>query len=258
MSFKDKKEMLKSITGLSYQLAKANFKLRNEGSYLGLFWYLLEPFLLFVVILGLRVAFSGGGAKDYPLYLLLGLIMFNFFSGTTGKATGFITSGGSLIKQVKINQEVVVVSQVIEASFSHFFEVVLFACFVIFYGSNVLWILFYPLIFIFYYMFILGFSFLLATFGVYVNDLNNVWKVITRVLFFFTPLFHSVSEGSFLYTANLFNPLFYFLEIGRSLMVYNKFPELWMVYVAIGFSIFFFVFGILIFEKFKFKFAELV
>jgi ABC-type polysaccharide/polyol phosphate export permease len=94
--------------------------------------------------------------------------------------------------------------------------------------------------------------------GVYINDLSNVWKVVLRVLFFFTPLFHLVSKGSFLYTANLFNPLFYFIEIGRSLMVYNEIPELWMVYVMVGVSIFFFVFGILIFERFKFKFAEMI
>lgn len=258
MSFKDKKEKLKNILGLSYQLAKANFKLRNEGSYLGLFWYLLEPFLLFVVILGLRAIFTGGGTEDYPLYLLSGLIMFNFFSGTTSKATNFIIGSGNLIKQVKINQEVVVISEVIEASFSHFFEFILFIGFILFYGGSIIWVLFYPLIFLFYYLFILGFSFLLATLGVYINDLNNVWKVIMRILFFFTPLFYLIDKGSLIYKINLFNPVFYFIDISRSLMVYHKFPALWMVYIAVGFTIFFFVFGIFVFEKMKFKFAEMV
>lgn len=258
MALREKKEKLKGILGLSYQLAKANFKLRNEGSYLGVFWYLLEPLLIFIVILGIHSAFSFSSVENYPLYLLLGLIMFNFFSGTTSRATGFITGSGNLIKQVKIDQETVVFSQVVEASFSHVFEFILFAGFVLFFGGSILWVLFYPLIFLFYFLFILGFSFLLAALGVYINDLSNVWRVVTRVLFFFTPLFHSASEGTFLHTANFFNPLFYFIEIGRSLMVYNMIPELWMVYLIIGISVFFFVLGIFVFEKYKYRFAEMV
>ena len=84
MKLKEHFARLKSILGLSLQLAKARFKLRNEGSYLGIFWYLLEPFLLFVIILGIRSAFVGGsGGEDYPLYLIIGLVMINFFTGTS-------------------------------------------------------------------------------------------------------------------------------------------------------------------------------
>ena len=48
---KKMKEKIKSISALSFSLAKANFKIRNEGSYLGIFWYLLEPLAFFIVLL---------------------------------------------------------------------------------------------------------------------------------------------------------------------------------------------------------------
>ena len=116
---------LKSISGLSLQLAKSNFKLRNEGSFFGIFWYLLEPLSLFLIIVGLRAMLGGGGIEHYPLYLLLGLIMFNFFSGTTSRATSLIISNANFIKSMKINHESLIVSQVVEGIFSHFFEILL-------------------------------------------------------------------------------------------------------------------------------------
>ena len=249
---------LKSILGLGFQLAKANFKLRNEGSYLGIFWYLLEPFLLFLIILLIKATFSIEGITNYPLYLLMGLIMFNFFTGVTSKCTSLITSNANFIKSMKINYESLVLSQILEGVFAHIFEIILFIIFMIFYKVSVIGILFYPLIFILFFLFVLGTGFILSTIGVYINDLSNVWRVITRFLFFVTPLFYVITAGSLIYKANLFNPMYYFITISRDLIIYNKIPELWMISVLIAFSLVTFLIGIYIFNKFKHKFPELV
>ncbi|MFH1358799.1 MAG: ABC transporter permease [archaeon] len=249
---------LKSILGLGFQLAKANFKLRNEGSYLGIFWYLLEPFLLFLIILLIKATFSIEGIANYPLYLLMGLIMFNFFTGITSKCTNLITANSSFIKSMKINYESLVISQVLEGVFAHFFEIILFILFMILYKLSVIGILFYPLIFILFFLFVLGIGFILSTIGVYINDLNNIWRVITRFLFFATPLFYVIAVGSLIYKANLVNPMYYFITISRDLIIYNKIPDLWMISVLIGISLVTFLVGVYIFEKFKYKFPELV
>lgn len=249
---------VKSILGLSLSLAKAQFKLRNEGSYLGVFWYLLEPLVLFIIILGIRAAFVNDDIAYYPLYLLLGLIMFNFFSGTTARATRIITSNAGFIKSIKVSYESLVVSEILEGVFSHFFEIILLILFMLIFGVPLITIIFYPLIFIFLFFFVLGLSFILTTLGAYINDLDNVWRVITRLLFFATPLFYVINEGSLIYTFNLFNPIFYFITISRDIMIYNKIPELWIITTAIGFSFVFFILGLIIFKKYKSKFAEIV
>ena len=139
---------LKSILGLSLQLAKANFKLRNEGSFFGIFWYLLEPFLLFLIILLIKSMLGMGSIEHYPLYLLLGLIMFNFFSGTASKSTNLVAINSSFIKSMKINHESLVISQVLEGGFSHFFEMLLFIGFMVYFKVSLVWILIYPIIFL--------------------------------------------------------------------------------------------------------------
>lgn len=249
---------LKGILGLSLQLAKANFKLRNEGSFFGIFWYLLEPFLLFLIILIIRGMINIKSIEHYPLYLLLGLVIFNFFSGTTSKSTNLISRNANFIKSMKINHESLVVSQVIEGCFSHFFEIVLFLVFMVYFKVSLIWILFYIIIFSFLFLFLIGMSFLLSTIGAYVNDLNNVWSIIMRFLFFATPIFYVVQKDSLIYKVSLFNPVYYFLENSRSLIIYNKFPELWLMVVPVIFSLVVFLLGIYIFEKFKYRFAEVI
>ena len=74
---------LKKFIELSFALAKAQFKLRNEGSYLGIFWYILNPIFIFSLLLLIFSTRVGQGIPHYPLYLLLGIIMFNFFQTAT-------------------------------------------------------------------------------------------------------------------------------------------------------------------------------
>jgi ABC-type polysaccharide/polyol phosphate export permease len=249
---------LKSILGLSLQLAKANFKLKNEGSFLGIFWYLLEPLFLFLIILSIRGALSSSPIPNYPIYLLLGLIMFNFFSTTTNIATKTITNSSNFIKSMKINHESLIISRILENIFAHFFEIILFIGFMIFFKLPIIWILTYPLIFIPYILFISGISFILSTISVYINDLNNAWRVITRLLFFATPLFYIAEKGTLICKLNLFNPLFYFITITRELIIYHEIPELSTIILIITSSTIVFIIGILIFNRYKNKFAEYI
>jgi ABC-type polysaccharide/polyol phosphate export permease len=159
---------------------------------------------------------------------------------------------------MKISNESLVISRVLQSSFSHFFEIILLIVFMLFYRVSLVGIIFYPFIFIFIFLFTLGVSFILASIGVYVNDLNNVWNVITRLVWFITPIFYTIEKGSKIYFTNLFNPMFYFISIVRDLVIYNSVPELWIIITIVIFSIFVFVFGLFVFEKFKWRFAEFV
>lgn len=247
----------KSMFGLGWQLSKANFKLKNEGSFLGIFWYLLEPLLLFLILINLRV-FFGNGIDEYALYLLIGLIMYNFFLGVSLKATSLVLGNTQLIKSVKINFGSLIISNIMEGIYSHIFEIILFIVFMAYFKVQLLWILAYPLIFVFYVIFIVGVSFILATIGIFINDLRNVWRVVARMMFFVTPIFYLVEKGTTLYYVNLFNPLYYFITASRELVVYGRIPSIFMIDIIVLISLFTFLIGIVIFNKYKNKFAEMI
>jgi len=250
-------QRIKSILGLSLSLAKANFKIRNEGSYLGVFWYLLEPLVFFIVLLIIRGAVLNTNIGNYQLYLFIGLIMFNFFTAVTNFSTRVIQNNSGFIKSLKINKEVFVISGLLQFIFSHFFEFLILIIFSIFLKVKLTYLLiFYPILFLFFCLFTVGVSFILSIIGVYIKDLSNVWSVFTRLLWLITPIFYTIENNSLLQKINIFNPLYYFINITREVIMSSKLPNIYWILSTIFCSVFVFLIGLIFFEKSKKKLAE--
>jgi len=246
--------MSKQLFQTSLALAKANFKLRNEGNYLGILWYLLDPLLFFLMFVLVR-NILGTGIEYYPVYLLIGLTMFNFFRKTTTYASRAISSNAGIISNLKIKSEVFVISSLLLAVFSHIFELALIAVVMFFMGLPVWYLIFYPFIFFFLWIFTLGFSFLVSSISVYLNDFSNLWGIITRVLWFTTPIFYS-ARLELPFEINTYNPMYYYLTMAREVLIYHRLPETWMIVASITVSFVALIFGIFIFQKTKHGFAE--
>lgn len=250
------KRKLKRIINLSFIIGKYNFKEKNEGSYLGILWYLLNPLLLFALLLIIFSTRLGTNIENYPLYLLLGIIMFNLFQKITTESSRQIYENHFIIKAINFPREALVGGIVYKNLLGHVFEVIIFIFFMIIFKTSLWGILLYPFILTLFILFIFGFSLILASLTVYFIDLENIWSFASRLLWFATPLFYSVSPNSSLHYLNLFNPLYYFISIGREILIYSKTPSLWMVLIAFLFSLSSFLLGIIIFNKLKIKFAE--
>ncbi|MFA6253929.1 MAG: ABC transporter permease [Candidatus Paceibacterota bacterium] len=245
-------ESWQKVSGLSWTLAKANFKLRTEGSYLGVLWYLLDPVLLFAILIYVFGSNLGASIKFYPLYLIWGLVMFNFFTTVTSQATSVIVNNALFIKSMKIRSEVLVVSILLQTIFSHLFEIIVLVALTVYFGASLLSLLIYLPIFIFFCALTLGISFFLAAFGVYVSDLNNVWKFFTQALFFATPIFYASAKPLIL----LLNPLASFLAITRGLIIYHEWPGLKIISLSAITSVLALFVGWYLFSLVKNKFAE--
>ncbi|MGV8152509.1 MAG: ABC transporter permease [Candidatus Nanoarchaeia archaeon] len=249
---------LKSFLGLGIQLAKANFKLRNEGTWLGIFWYLLNPLLTFLLLWAIFINRLGDDIPNYPLYLLLGILLFNYFQRITSDAVLIIRMNSGIIKSINFPKESLVGGVILSTLFAHLFEIAIWIIFMIIFKSSISTMIFYPIIIIFFSIFCFGFSLILATLGIYFLDLDNVWSFVSKLIWFATPIFYSLEKGTLLYYANMFNPLYYFITIAREAIIYTRLPETWIVLVALGYSLLFLFVGIVYFNKFKNKFAELI
>ncbi len=249
----------REILETSYSLAKANFKVRNEGSYLGILWYLFNPLSYFVIILYLRgVLFSVAEINYYPIYLLLGLIMLNFFNQSIGLSIDLIRNNAGFIKSMKIPYEIFVLSIVFQAIFSHIFELLLVTVLFIYFHVSLIGIIWYLFVFILYIFFTLGLCFLFSTIGLYFSDFRNIWLIFAQLLLFVTPIFYVVNPGNYIFFGNLLNPLFYFMTTARDVAIYAVTPPIWMSLGILGMSIASLVIGYGFFHKFKNRFAEYV
>lgn len=250
---------IKSILGLSFSLAKAEFKLRNEGSYIGILWYLLNPVLSFFLLFFIFNDRLGTNIKIYPLYLLVGIIMFNFFQNSTTEASRLIIlEHNHLIKSINFPREALVVSVVIKNIFSHLFEAILLFGGLIFFHINPVYFLFYLPVLIVFSFFVLGVSLILSSLTVYFVDLGNIWSFASRIIWLATPIFYAIGGQTRLFYLNLFNPPFYFVNIARDLVVYRLIPDWWVIIGAVGYSFVLLFAGFFLFSKLKSKFAEMI
>lgn len=246
-------ETLRGILGLSLSLAKAKFKLRNEGSYLGIFWYLLSPLVMFLILLSLKNFTNKNEIEHYPLYVLLGLIVFNLFRYATTISANAIKNNAGIIKSLKINLEPFVISGIMQAVFSHVFEVAILVVFMVYFKVSLLGLLFYLAILFFLIIFITGAGFILSAAGTYINDIENVWNIFVNMLWFATPIFYMADKN---FLINKINPMYYIITSARDVVIYGKLPDLHMILIMAGFSVGFLAIGLFIFERYKKRFVE--
>lgn len=249
---------LKTIK-LALQLAISDFKLKNEGSYIGVFWYILNPALLFVLLFFVFKESLGVNIENYSIYLLFGIIIFNFFQAVTLESTKTIVHENHfLIKSIDFPRESLVMAIVIKNIFSHLIEIVLFGILITFWGINFFNIFYYVIILILFSLFCYGLSLLLSSMTVYFIDLDNIWNFVTKLLIFGTPIFYSIKDSLLALKINLINPLYYFIETSRSLVIYNSIPEINLIIGTLLFAIITPIIGIFVFKKLNKKIAELI
>jgi ABC-type polysaccharide/polyol phosphate export permease len=242
----------------SLTLAVMGFKLRNEGSYLGIIWYLLNPLLMFLLLLVIFSNNLGGDIEHYPIYLLTGIIMVNFFLAATSESTRIIRANKGTIRSINYGRESLIGSIVLVAIFSHLFELLMLAIVMLIFGISPLGAAIYLLVLFVFSLFTLGVCLILSSIAVYFMDLDNIWSFASKLLWFATPIFYSTSGEEGLSVVILFNPLYHFLTIARSLIIYHEIPSIMLVAGALGSTAVIFLSGLFLFGRFKKRFAEMI
>ncbi|MSU60681.1 MAG: hypothetical protein EXS52_02065 [Candidatus Staskawiczbacteria bacterium] len=257
VNFKNNINKLGDILGLSFALARAEFKLRNEGSYLGVFWYLLNPLLVIGLLFFVFSDRLGNDIPYYLMYLFLGVTMFNFFQSVTlESAKAIIEDHRGLVKSINFPRESLIISVILKNFFAHIFEIVLFALLLLFLKSSVLSIVYYLAVLPFFLLFVFGVSLLLSVITVYFVDVKNIWAFASRLLWLGTPIFYAIGGQTKLFYLNLFNPMYYFITFSREAVIYSRFPDTMVWAGMIFYAVVFFSVGLLIFSMLKVKIAE--
>jgi len=178
------------------ELVVTDFKLRYQGSVLGYAWSLLRPLLLFLILYVVFVKFLrvGGDIPHYPVYLLLGIVMWNFFAEMTSQSLGSIVGRGDLIRKIRIPRWIIVISSSISALINLMLNLIVVAVFMVANNVGLLETSFLlPIILFQVYVFALGVSLFLAALFVKYRDISYIWEVIMQGAFYLTPILYPIS-----------------------------------------------------------------
>ena len=182
---------------LLLELVRTDFKLRYQGSVLGYAWSLLRPLLLFVILYVVFVRFLkiGGDTPHYPVYLLLGIVLWNFFHEMTFQSLGSIVGRGDLIRKIRIPRWIIVLSSSISALINLTLNLVVIVIFMFINHVDVTHtILWLPLILLEIYLFALGISLFLSASFVKFRDVSYIWEVVMQAGFYLTPILYPLSK----------------------------------------------------------------
>jgi ABC-type polysaccharide/polyol phosphate export permease len=239
-------------------LAWGEFKHRYKNSVLGYFWSLLEPLLILVV---LYVVFSNlmrVQVEYYQLFLLLGIIVWNFFSRATSMGLNAILGKPSMVQKIYFPREILVISSSITALLMSIFESMVFIVFMAYFRVPLSATLIYvPLILVILFIMALGVSLALAALNVFFRDVQFIWAVILQAGFFATPILYPITIfDGLLQKILLLNPLAHILTAARDTIIYaTPASTAGLAYAAIS-SLVVLALGYAVFYRFEPRFSE--
>ncbi len=250
------------------ELVRTDFKLRYQGSVLGYTWSLLRPLLLFLILYVVFVKFLkiGTGIEHYPIYLLLGIVMWNFFAEMTSLSLSSIVGRGDLIRKIRIPRWIIVLSSSVTALINLGLNLIVVLVFLVFNQVDIMRsILWLPLIFLQLYLFALGVSLILATTFVKYRDVTHIWEVSLQGLFYLTPILYplSIISKPIFQKVLMVSPIATALQDARyaavshqTLTIGSVFGTNWARLIPYGITLSVLTIGILYFKSQATNFAE--
>lgn len=179
------------------QLVKTDFKLRYQNSALGYVWTLLKPFSLFLImyLVFAKILKAGGDIPHFGVYLLLGIVIWNYFTEVTTGSLSAIVSRGDLLRKVNFPRYVIILSGSFSALINLCFNLVVVGIFMIVFGADVQFekLIFVPVLVAELFVFSLAIGFLLSALYVRFRDISFIWDVVMQGAFFATPIMYQFS-----------------------------------------------------------------
>jgi ABC-2 type transport system permease protein len=258
--------MNKTHFNLIRELAFTDFKLKYQGSVLGYLWSLVKPLMLFLVlyVVFTRVFRLGDSIPHYPVYLLLGVVVWGFFTEMTAVSLGAIVGKGDLIRKVYFPRIVLVISGGITSLITFLLNLIIVFLFIIFtHAEFSLKAPLFILLIIELFVLAIGVSLILSSLFVRFRDLSHIWEIILQAMFYATPILYPLSlVPSPFNKIIMLNPAAQIIQDMRYLLVTQQTETGWMIMRPMFYIIPYIlpfvilIFGYFLFEKSAAKFAE--
>lgn len=258
---------------LLMELTRKNVKLKYRNSWLGVFWSFLQPLLNMIVLSVVFGALFGRSNKNvicFPIFLFTGRLIFDFFSTATRQAMISFRRNAAIIKKVYVPKYMYPLSSILSTFVTFAISLLCYVCVWLFFritgfagGSNLtitwrIFLVFIPMLYVL--VFSTGVGLILAVLNVFFRDIEYIWDVLTKLLFYMVPVVYPLQRitTKWIVFVIKINPLYTMIELFRQCVLYGDLvsaPVLsWklLLYAAVT-SIATLAVGIWIFNKYSDK-----
>ena len=250
------------------ELVITDFKLRYQGSVLGYAWSLLKPLFLFAimyVVFGMLVKL--GTIEHYSVYLLLGIVLWNFFGEATGQGLSSIVMRGDVIRKISFPKHIIVLSTSISALVNLALNLVVVAILMVINGVSLGWsALIFPVLVLEIYLFALGIALFLSALNVRYRDTGHLWEIIMQAAFYATPIIYPlaivVAKSTAIAQLVMMNPVAQAVQDARYVLITKEsvtttqLVGFWQGLIPWAIVLIVFIGGVVYFNKHSKYFAE--
>lgn len=211
-----------------WEMTRSEWKLRQQSSWGGFLWTLLEPLLTYLVLYWLFTQWMQSNVEDYAAHLLIGVVSYGFFSAATAYGMTSPRRRRGIMMNFIVERELLVVSASLSVALSYLLEVALMTAVIAALGSapTILW-LFLPLFAGLFILLVTGLALHLSVLAARFSDFERIWRIVLFAGYFLTPVFYTLDALSESRRAFLrFNPLAHIIELIRDSLVRGRTPPL--------------------------------
>ena len=233
------------------QLVSRSIKVRYKRSILGVAWTMLNPLFTMLVMTLVFSTLFRFQIPRYPVYVLSGIIAWNFFSSATQQGLSEMISSGNLIRRIYLPKSTFVVSAVSTSLVNLLISLVpLFIVMVIQHSEITLAIIIVPISIIILYIFSLGVCLIISTVGIYFADVVPIYEVLLVIIMYATPIIYpkDIVPEQWRFLINL-NPMVHILQIFRKPLFEGIIPSVNEFVISIIIALFTLLLGWFIFTK---------
>ena len=239
------------------QLVARDFKTKYKRSVLGYLWSFLNPLLTMLVQYIVFSTIFRSGIENYPVYLLSGIILFNFFSEAVGQGLGSIVYNASLITKVYVPKYIYPVTKVASTSINLFISIIPLLLVTMLTGVKITpAILLLPFVLGCLLLFCVGMVLMLSAAMVFFRDTQYLWGIISMVWMYATPLFYPENiippHFRFIQTCN---PMYHMIKFARTIFIDGVSPAPSLYGTCILSAVLTCIVGAFVFKKTQDKFV---
>lgn len=238
-----------------------DLKVRYAGSFLGYLWTILDPLLMTGVYWFVFTQVfhrNRPGEQPYIVFLILGLLGWQWFSATVTDTTKALVSDSQLVRSTNIPREIWVIKSVGSKGVEYLFSLPVLAFFMILYGKAPShFIVLYPIAVVTEAVLLIGIGLILASVTVLVRDLQRIIRIVLRVMFYLSPIVYSLrSLAPNLRRIFALNPLTGIIESYRALAFPKDFAGWHVVAASIVISLVLLGVGVVVFNRLESAFLK--
>ena len=235
-------------------LVLKDFRIRYRNMSLGVLWSLLNPIVMMAVLTFVfTVVIPNTATPNFPLFVLCGIVPFNFFSIGWISGTTSLIDNATLVKRVPLPREIIPVASVLSNTLHLLIQIGLLLGLALWYGKgiNIYW-LWLPVVWILEVILVCGLALVFSSLNVYTRDIRYMVESVSQVLFYLVPIFYAFPPSSQKFAVIYdYNPLAAVVFALRFILLYNAPPPASLLRNLFCGSILMLMFGFFVFSRLK-------